>query len=900
MLGLVTPLLIDTILIGYYYNRTGFFQWETLGLWFSLIILAAGGTWMAWLSLRLGMAPLELFIAAQESSSSIKPPTTITPLSLDELGVLTAKFSELLSIQISLTQELQYAQSLTHSVIDQAEALVMVLDKEGRILRFNRACESLTGYLFSEVAGKLFWEIFLRTEDVASCRNLFFKSFNNALRDKIPLHTSLWISKGGQQYFIEWSNALLFSAEDKPEFMVSVGIDITARKHAEEVLHENQSALRTTNYLLTAVLDTTPVMIAYLDSSMNFVRVNQSYAAADNKTPDYFIGKNHFLLYPNTENEAIFRRAALTGIPYVATAKPFEYAHHPDRGVSHWDWTLTPIKDTDNVVTGLVLSLMNVTARIEALEDIQKKETELRIANESLEARVNERTRALVEANEFNNRILTVSLVGLAVYRHDGACIFANDAIARLINATPQQMLQQNFKNIPSWDASGMLKTTLSTLATGESCVQEFHLVTSFGREAWFECAFVRFLQNNEYHVLLMASDITARKVAELALITAKEIAERANRAKTDFLSRMSHELRTPMNAILGFSQVLELENLPPEHHEYVLEIHRAGDHLLELINELLDLSRIEAGKLTIHVQSVMVHGVISDSIRLVHSLAATRGINITNQCSTDISVLADPTRLRQIMVNLLTNAVKYNRLGGEVRIDAVPRPDRRIALSVTDTGPGIPPEKIQRLFQAFDRLGADATAVDGTGIGLALSKQLAELMGATMGVQTTPAQGSTFWVELARADHDDTEANLRLNSPERNADDAYLVLYVEDNPANLRVVEALFRQQPTLKLISATHGEAGLELAQRHKPDAILLDIQLPGMDGYAVLAALRADPDTSDIPVIALSADAMPHDIEKGLAAGFTEYVPKPLHAHAFIASLMRVLDSRKHGRE
>jgi len=378
------------------------------------------------------------------------------------------------------------------------------------------------------------------------------------------------------------------------------------------------------------------------------------------------------------------------------------------------------------------------------------------------------------------------------------------------------------------------------------------------------------------------------------ALQTAKEEAERANRAKSEFLSRMSHELRTPMNAILGFAQVLETENINAEQLDFTHEIHRAGDHLLALINELLDLSRIEAGKMLTVLQSVNARAAVFDALQITQPLISSRQIELLNKCDANASVLADPMRLKQILVNLLSNAAKYNHAGGRIVLECQRRDDKLLRIAVTDSGPGIAPEKQAYLFQPFERLGAEYTEVGGTGIGLALSKQLAELMGGTLGVDSSPGMGSTFWIDLPTAPAA-VEETLTPALPDIaiNADSVqHKVLYIEDNAANLRLVEALFLHQPHLMLLSASNGEYGLELARRYRPEAILLDIHLPDMDGYAVLDALKADSSTRDIPVLALSADAMPIDIEIGLKAGFVEYLTKPVKIADLMQAMQRCL--------
>jgi CheY-like chemotaxis protein len=387
--------------------------------------------------------------------------------------------------------------------------------------------------------------------------------------------------------------------------------------------------------------------------------------------------------------------------------------------------------------------------------------------------------------------------------------------------------------------------------------------------------------------------DITERKQVEQAMSEAKEAAEQANLAKSEFLSRMSHELRTPMNAILGFSQLLKMEVLTPDQQDFVHQIHRAGDHLLELINELLDLARIEAGKLPTALKVTPLRPLAEQAAQLIRPLLQKSGLTLINQCEPDVAVLADATRLKQVLVNLLSNAAKYNRQGGSIIIGCHLLDGERMRLSVTDSGAGIAPENLGLLFQPFERLGvSELTAIEGAGIGLAISKRLMELMGGSVGVESTPGRGSTFWIELSLAHSAELAVAAAPTALPAVSQDGFNVLYVEDNAANLKVVEAMLRHQPNLTLLSASNGEYGLELAQRYRPDVILLDIHLPGMDGYAVLKELQGRPETRDIPVVALSADAMPLDVERGLAAGFKHYLTKPIKLEALLKTIEQAL--------
>jgi len=387
--------------------------------------------------------------------------------------------------------------------------------------------------------------------------------------------------------------------------------------------------------------------------------------------------------------------------------------------------------------------------------------------------------------------------------------------------------------------------------------------------------------------VISAIRDITERKQNEVLLEAARREAEEANQAKSEFLSRMSHELRTPLNAILGFSQLLSLEPLNPEQRDSVEHIVKAGKHLLELINEVLDISRIESGRLGLSPEPTSVDEVLRETLELVRPLANERGIGLSEETrDPHLFVLADRQRLRQVLLNLLTNAVKYNRDSGSVTVSCQPSDNGTLRLSVSDTGPGIDPAKVARLFTPFDRLGAEQTSVEGTGLGLTLSKRLIEAMGGSIGVESTVGTGSTFWIELPL-----TESSLQREDRVSSGIDAgpppsveRVVLYIEDNLDSAQLMERIFSRWPSVRLMSAMQGRLGLELARQHKPDLILLDLHLPDIPGVEVLERLRSDPATKFIPVIVTSADATPGQIVRLQAAGADDYVTKPLDIPKF----------------
>ena len=402
-----------------------------------------------------------------------------------------------------------------------------------------------------------------------------------------------------------------------------------------------------------------------------------------------------------------------------------------------------------------------------------------------------------------------------------------------------------------------------------------------------------------------------ARRRAEETIHQAQLGAVQANNAKIDFLSRMSHELRTPLNAILGFSQLLEIERLNDGQRESVEQITRAGRHLLELVNEVLDMSRIDSGNFALVPEPLFVQELWSEAVDLIRPLADKRAVAVTVEPADGHHVLADRQRLRQVLLNLLSNAVKYNREAGSVTLHTAIAPDdRHLRLSVTDAGGGIAPEHLPLLFTPFERLGAENTEVEGSGIGLALARRLVEAMGGTVGVESEVGVGSTFWIDLpvaaapldtdsasglldelihARLFEDDEPAELSA-PPSPSGKDARqrLVLHIEDNEPNQRLIEMLLSQRPSLRLLTASRGGEGLELAQKYHPDLILLDVHLPDTSGEDVLQDLRAGEGTRDVPVVIVSADAASIKHHQLHAIGANNYLLKPFNVRQFLEIL------------
>jgi signal transduction histidine kinase/PleD family two-component response regulator len=425
----------------------------------------------------------------------------------------------------------------------------------------------------------------------------------------------------------------------------------------------------------------------------------------------------------------------------------------------------------------------------------------------------------------------------------------------------------------------------------------------------WFDLYAFRFGDPANKQLGILFNNVTERKLIEGRLNEAVAAANSANRAKSEFLSNMSHELRTPLNAILGFAQLMQVATPPPTawQEQSLSHIIVAGWYLLQLVNDTLDLASIEAGRLSVSPVKVSLDQVLQECTAIIGPLASKRNLSVSYpRQDTKNMTYADPIRLKQVLLNLLSNSVKYNRDGGCINVRYSRVNGQRLRISVQDTGLGMTPHQLEHLFEVFNRLGQEHSGIVGTGIGLVMSRRLVELMDGQLGVDSALGKGSDFWIELPLAT---SEADDLLSEPDQVSkavrvateplsafvpDGAlgHTLLHIDDNPGNLELVAQLLAQRPQHRLLSATHGTLGIEIARAHLPALILIDIDLPDINGIEVLKILQADPQTTHIPVVALSANAMPNEIEGGLQTGFCRYVTKPIRVHEFFNSLDEAL--------
>jgi PAS domain S-box-containing protein len=529
-----------------------------------------------------------------------------------------------------------------------------------------------------------------------------------------------------------------------------------------------------------------------------------------------------------------------------------------------------------------------------------------------LEQLVRQRTEQLANANQEMRRLSIVAReTDNAVYimNAQGDLEWINDGCLRMhgVSGIPmEQLIQRIGPNILKASSNPDIKKLLDTAVREKRSVQyESHLQDASGETKWLQTTLTPIFNEEGELAKLVAidSDISKIKAAEEALVAARQEAEKANHAKSEFLSRMSHELRTPMNSILGFAQLLESderEPLSPSQRESLQHILKGGRHLLGLINEVLDLARIESGRLALAVGSVPVAPMVSETVSMIQPLAKARRIHIRNAVPVTATycIQADAKRIRQILLNLLSNAVKYNREEGLITVEASERPGGRLRLSVTDTGQGIPPDQQALVFEPFHRLEADRMFVEGSGIGLTISRKITEAMGGSMGLTSTPGLGSCFFIDMPLcAETGQALPPAAAESPAAAFSargETHTILYIEDDPANLALIQHILVRRPGIELLFAPQGALGLELARAHRPRLILLDVHLPDIMGHEVLGKLKQDPATRDIPVLIVSASAMPSVIESMIQAGAESYLVKPLDIPLFLKTIDDILTS------
>jgi len=684
-------------------------------------------------------------------------------------------------------------------------------------------------------------------------------------------HRVVW-PDGTERWLLE-RGAVLRDAQGRPLQMLGVVQDIDDRRRAAQALRESTQLLNEAQALAQ-------VGSWRLDVATNEViwshELHRMYGS-DPALPPPPYTEHHKLFTPVSWERlaAALARTVESGIPYELE---LETVRHD--GSSGWMWVRGERVHDEH---GKVVALRGM-----AQEITERKRAEL----------------ALLESQSKLRGLFDLSPLGIALADLDGRYLEFNEAFRVICGYPEEELLALDYWALTPKKYEDSEKKQLATLhATGRYGPYEKEYRRKDGTLVPIRLngLLIRDRLGNPA-IWSIVEDISDRKQVERDMIAAREAAERANQAKSEFLSSMSHELRTPMNAILGFGQLLEYdETLSEDNLDNVREILKGGNHLLELINEVLDLARVESGQIVLSLETVELKSAMDECLVLVGNLADRRGITLRNVCPSGCLVRADRTRLKQVLLNLLSNAIKYNREGGNVRIDVQATTPDRLRVRVCDTGHGIAQQHLQALFEPFNRLDADKSGIEGAGIGLTITKRLVGMMDGTMGVESEVGVGSCFWFELpleslAIPDGDEVllgDSRLAASLQPSQAQ-THTVLYIEDNPANLRLVSQILARRSHVHLLMAHSPGLGIELALAQRPELILLDINLPEMDGYQVLQVLRADARLADVPVVAITANAMPRDVERGMAAGFAGYLTKPLDIPLFLATLDRLLST------
>ena len=774
------------------------------------------------------------------------------------------------------------------TVIANTHDIISVLDVAGRVTFQSPSFERVLGYPADEMLGRSALEL-LHPDDepavLAALAAIVERPGSTGHAEYRYQHRD-----GSWRVLETYGRTLL---PDSPEAgLVFNSRDVTERREAADRVRRSEEHFR-------ALIERSYDLVQLLDAEGRITYTGPSVQRLLGYTPEEIVGGTvPDFIHPEDVGAAGALVARILANPGTSDSLVYRVRHKDGtwRWLEVWARTISPT----SAEQGLVANARDITERREAERALAESEA---------------RYRGLIEAAQDM----------ITVIDAEGTVRFQSPSAERVLGFRPEEMVGRNIMEFLHPEDVPMAIGRLGAVVRHPGTIECVRYRARHKDGSW------RHLESTGRTVLPdtaaagavgIVRDITAQVEAEAALRQAKaeadgarEEAERANLAKSEFLSRMSHELRTPLNSILGFAQLLDGAELAPRLQKGVQHILTAGEHLLNLINEVLDIARIESGRQQLSIEPVRLATVMQEAVALVRPLAAARGVWVSepvtrpsplaggdaagdgpreevvdaSAAAADAWVRADRQRLAQVLLNLLSNAVKYNRPGGRVRLACEQAPADTLVVRVEDSGPGIAADRVDELFVPFARLGAERTEVEGTGLGLALSRRLVEAMGGRLALERTSAAGSVFRVELARADDPLHDAAGQLDAEGRAPAAPHAgatLLYVEDNLANLTLVEQILESRPGWRLVPALQGRLGVELAREHLPDVILLDLHLPDVPGEEVLRHLRADPRTAHTPVVIISADATPRTVERLRAAGADAYLTKPLRVQQFLA--------------
>lgn len=759
------------------------------------------------------------------------------------------------------------------SAIDQ-HAIISVTDGAGNIVHVNDRFCGISGYSRKELLGENHRLVKSNIHTPTYYQDLWQtissgKVWRGELCNK---------AKNGDFYWVEATIVPFLDSAGKPAQYMSVRTDITALKCSTDALRLSHERLRLIQNVTS--IGTWDLNVANGDVSCSGRTLQLFGYQPGIPKKDY----EDFLAAVHADD-----RQTLAHIINVSLENrtPYEAEFRvvwPDNTV-HW------LQEKGAVVSDETDGAFHLVG---VVQDIQvRKMAEIALAESEV------RFRGAFEA----------SGIGMALISLSGAWLLVNSALCSMLGFSEDELLATDLKTLTHSNDYAVDQALLKRFLSGEisSWQHEKRYYAKGGRIVWvlLNISVVHNGDGQYVHFVYQVQDITARKIAEqrLALFRneladAKKAADQANQAKSDFLSSMSHELRTPMNAVLGFAQMLECDgDLNADQKDSVQEILKGGKHLLGLISEVLDLAKIESGNTGISFEPVALACLLKECWSLTQVLADARHITAHFNVPATIAVYADRVRLKQVFLNLLSNAIKYNREGGNIHVGIQPVGGIRLKITITDTGSGISPKRVPELFQPFNRLDAEHSDIEGTGIGLTISRRLIELMQGTVGVVSEVGTGTTFWVELPaqptvglETNHDFGNAAHDSIEPQRQD----CALYIDDDPVNVKLITGLFGKRSPIHLVTAVTPQLGIELALGYRPDVILLDLNMQSIDGYKVLDVLDAR--FENVPIIALTANAMPHDIERALSAGFAKCLTKPIDFGLLMSAVEECLADSK----
>ncbi len=764
-------------------------------------------------------------VAPVGSANRVAPAAPAAPAALGGTSPLAALADEDLAVFLDMSNE-----------------IFGVFDLKQGVVWSNGAAATLLGYGEQELARVSLVDL-IHPDDLVEALALFDQPAGEAEPSGIQ---SRYRCKDGSWRWLEWT------ARIAPESGLVYGAARDVTSH-----HVAQTALRANEARLQAILDHSSASIFVKDRMGRFVLVNDAFLRASGLEQDDVLGKTAGEIWPDTPADDNDRRVLDDGEAFTHD----DVVQHQD-GPHVMMTARFPLLDPSGAVTGMAAIATDITdwTKVQAALGERQRllDTVIRACPDIVtvvdgQGRVREISEASARILGYDLRDPIRGEIEALVHPEDLPKV--REEVSRVF-LDPDAQLDVKCR-VRHADGRWVVLDTRGQAIVGDD-----------GKTAG---------------AVVVSRDVTDELEVEAEMHVALEMAEQASKAKSDFLSRMSHELRTPLNSVLGFSQLLEMDELPDHHEEAVGHIMRAGRHLLNLIDEVLDIARIESGNLELLLEPVSIRQVLRDAVDLARPLAERREITVVadlEACPDSLHVLADRRRLLQVMLNLLSNGVKYNRIEGRVGISVAAISSDVIRITVTDTGNGIRTEDIDRVFEPFDRLGAETSGVEGTGVGLTLSRYLVERMGGSIEVHSTLGEGTSFSIDLPTATPPDVSARAApLQTGQTPGVATMRVLHIEDNLANLELVEQVLTRSGVVELLAAMSGSLGLELAREHRPDLILLDLHLPDMPGTELLDVLQSDPRTADIPVVVVTADATPSQIERLRDVGVTAYLTKPI---------------------